>query len=128
MTMVVDKVVDRGSGDRVFFTGMSLAAALTVFAGFAPTYYLRSSGLPPLSPLVHLHGLVFTAWIFLFLAQTTLVAAHRTDLHRRFGIAGSILAVVLVGVGTTTAVDLLRRGVVFDGIDPRASSRSRSGI
>jgi hypothetical protein len=118
--MVVDKVVRPRSSDRLFFTGMSLAAALTVFAGFAPTYYLRSSGLPPLTQLVHLHGLVFTAWIFLFLAQTTLVAAHRTDLHRRFGIAGSFLAVVLVVVGVTTATDMLRRGVVFDGIDPRA--------
>jgi hypothetical protein len=120
MTMVVEKVLHPGSSDRLFFTGMSLAAALTVFAGFAPTYYLRSSVLPPLSPLVHLHGLVFTGWIFLFLAQTTLVATRRTDLHRRLGIAGAILAVALVVVGVIMAIDLLRREVVFDGIDPRS--------
>ena len=27
--------------DRLFFSGMAVAAALVVFAGFAPTYYLK---------------------------------------------------------------------------------------
>jgi hypothetical protein len=44
--------------------GMAIAGLVTVFIGFAPTYYLKSHyGAPPLTPLVHLHGLVFTAWI-----------------------------------------------------------------
>ena len=61
---------------RRFYTGLALAIALTVFAGFAPTYYLRpwfqSTGL---GGLLHLHGLVFTAWVLLFLTQSTLIAA-----------------------------------------------------
>jgi hypothetical protein len=68
--------------DRWFFTGMALAAALTVFVGFARCYYLRSAfGGPPLPPLVHLHGVLFTAWILLFVTQTSLVAASRWDLQ-----------------------------------------------
>ena len=35
--------------------------------------------------LVHLHGLVFTAWLALFIAQTRLIAAHRVDLHMKLG-------------------------------------------
>jgi hypothetical protein len=118
MTMAIEQPLLRRN-DRLFFTGMACAAAITVFAGFAPTYFLRSAALPALSPLLQVHGLVFTSWISLFLAQTTLVAARRTDLHRRLGIAGAILAVVLVIVGVTAAIDLLRRGVVFNDIDPR---------
>jgi hypothetical protein len=40
--------------DRLFYMGMSLAMALTVFAGFAPTFFLKLfSDSPPLSPLLH---------------------------------------------------------------------------
>lgn len=97
--------------DRLFYTGMSLASIATVFIGFAPTYYLKGYfQAASLSPLVHVHGLVFTAWILLFLAQTALVAGHRIDVHRRLGVAGAGLAVSLVAVGLTTAVASARRG------------------
>jgi hypothetical protein len=70
---------------------MALASALTVFTGFARTYYLRSvfDGPAVPTPLVHLHGAVFTAWILVFVAQTSLVAARRTDLHRRLGVVAA---------------------------------------
>jgi hypothetical protein len=63
----------------------------------------------PLTPLVHLHGLVFTGWIVLYFAQTVLIARHRTALHRRLGVAGAGLAVLLVLVGVTTTVQAIRR-------------------
>src|SRR6266540_6354206 len=85
------------SHDRRFFTGMAIAAALTVFIGFAPTYYLSGTfGGRPLTTLVHIHGAIATAWILLFLTQTSLIAATRTDLHRRLGVAGALLAVLLL--------------------------------
>jgi hypothetical protein len=107
--MAVERVAGVRS-DRVFFTGMSLIAALTVFAGFAPTYYLRSPDLPSLPTLVYLHGMVFTSWILLFVAQTTLVAAHRTDIHRRLGIVAAVVACLAVVVGTTVAIRSLKAG------------------
>ena len=76
--MTVERPV-RWQSDRLFFTGMALVSLLTMLVGFAPTYFLRNTDLPPLTSFYHLHGLVFTAWILLFLAQTALVAAHRTD-------------------------------------------------
>jgi hypothetical protein len=34
----------------------------------APTYYMKGAfGAPPLSPLLHGHGLIFTSWILLFM-------------------------------------------------------------
>ena len=73
---VVKPAARRWRGDRLFFTGMALLMALTVFAGFAPTYFLKSAfDTPALSPVLHVHGLLFTTWILLFVLQTGLVAA-----------------------------------------------------
>lgn len=107
--------------DRVFYTGMAIAMAATVFAGFAPTYYLKGyfSG-PPLDPLVHVHGAFFTAWMLMFFTQTTLIAARRTDVHRRLGLAGVVLAIIVVILGIATAVSSIRLGRTPPGIDPRS--------
>jgi uncharacterized membrane protein YozB (DUF420 family) len=107
------------SRDHRFFTGMALAAALTVLIGFAPSYYLSGAfGGRPLTTLVHVHGAIATAWILLFLTQTSLIAAKRTDLHRRLGVAGALLAVLLLVVGYLTAVEAARRGVTPPGGPP----------
>ncbi|HYP27802.1 MAG TPA: hypothetical protein VE262_13880 [Blastocatellia bacterium] len=91
--------------ERLFYTGMAAAFVITVFAGFARTYYLRPYfGTPPLTPLLHLHGVVFTSWLVLLLTQTALVAANRIGIHRRLGIAGAVLAVLMVLIGTATAI------------------------
>jgi uncharacterized membrane protein YozB (DUF420 family) len=105
--------------DRWFFTGMAVAALLTVFIGFAPSYYLGYFfEAPPRSTLVHLHGLVFTSWILLFLTQTSLIAARRADLHRRLGVAGGVLTVLMLVVGYLTAVEAARLGVTPRGGPP----------
>ena len=111
--------------DRRFFTGMAIAAMLTVFAGFAPSYYLKVvlgrpsiSGLVTLPPLLHVHGFVFTSWIVLFLVQTRLIAARRIGLHRRLGVAVALLAPAIVVVGSLAAVDSARRGVSPPGGPP----------
>ena len=108
--------VDAWRRDRRFFTGMAVAAAVTVFAGFAPSYYLRTltgsatfSG-GALSPLLHVHGLLFTAWIALFVVQARLVAARRIAVHRRLGYAAVALAAAMVVAGFLAAVDAARRG------------------
>jgi len=104
--------------ERRFFAGMAVAVALSVFAGFAPTYFLKKLyGTPALSPLVHLHGLVFTSWILLLVVQALLVSTRRTDLHRRVGVAGGLLAIAMLVVGTTVAVAAAKRGPV-PGLPP----------
>src|SRR5437763_15514085 len=84
---------------------MAVAFVLTVFAGFARTFYLRPHfQTQPLIPLLVLHGVVFTSWIALLLTQTTLVATKRTRTHMRLGIAGGLLAGPMITIGTTTAI------------------------
>lgn len=106
--------------ERWFYIGMSIALVITVFAGFAPTYYLRPYfNTAPLMPLLHLHGFVFTSWLVLFVTQTTLVAAHRTDIHRRLGVAGGVIAVLMVLLGVTTALVRANQGATpLPGISP----------
>jgi hypothetical protein len=88
-----------------FYGHAALALALFIVAAFLRTYYLRFlSGLPPLSMLMQAHGLLFTAWVLLFLVQTRLIAAHRVDLHMKLGIVGALLAAVIFVVGVATAL------------------------
>ena len=108
---VIDEAAPRNA-ERRFYGLAAFAAALIAFAGFARTYYLGGAfDAPELPGLVHLHGLVMTAWIVLFAVQAGLVAARRVDLHRKLGVAGAVLAALVVVVGIATAVDGARRGV-----------------
>jgi hypothetical protein len=91
--------------DRTFYTAFSLAAIATVLSGFGPTYYAKAyTGAPPISTFIHLHAALFSAWMALFSIQTFLVAAKRTDIHRRLGIFGVVLALATVVAGYGTAV------------------------
>ncbi len=115
-----------GAYDRVFYSGIAIVMAIVVFVGFAPTFYLRSafgapvtvSGATSLSALAKLHGAVFTGWVLLFILQTALVARHRVAVHRRMGVAGGVLALLMVGVGTITATRAAARGSAPPGADP----------
>lgn len=90
-----------------FYPWIALALAVVIIAGFSRTYYFRFlSDLPPLTWLVHLHGVVFTAWVALFIVQTRLIAARRVDLHMKAGIAGVVLAglITIVSLWTMAAL------------------------
>ncbi|HEV8456514.1 MAG TPA: hypothetical protein VGQ24_16595 [Gemmatimonadales bacterium] len=105
---------------RRFYVGMAVAFAITVFAGFSRSYFLKAHyGTPELSLLLHAHGLVFTTWVLFFLAQTTLVAAGRTYIHRRMGVAGAVLAGLVLIMGTTTAILRVKGGAApIPGVSP----------
>lgn len=105
--------VHRSGTDRIFYTIVAVVAALVAFAGFAHTYYLKGLfGTPALSGLVHVHAIVMTAWVALFLVQARLIAVRRADLHRRLGVVGAALAVLVVVVGTATSIEAARRGLM----------------
>lgn len=98
--------------DRRLSIWVAALVPVIVLAGFARTYYLKGFfGNPPLpSLLVHLHGVVMTAWVVLFVTQVTLVATGRTRTHQRLGVLGAILAVLVVIVGVLTGIAGAARG------------------
>lgn len=102
--------------DHLFFSAMAFLILLTVFVGFARTYYLAGLFQAPLpSFIIHLHGAVFSCWILLLVTQTSLVSAKRVDIHRRLGIAGFLLACFMVIIGALAATDRLVRGTSPSG-------------
>lgn len=112
-------VLHRKTAERRLYLGAAILAVLVVAAGFARTYYLKAAfGTPELSALKHAHGLVMTTWFALFLVQVSLVAAGRTDVHRRLGAAGIVVAILVVIVGTMTALAAARSGVSPPGAPP----------
>ena len=96
--------------ERRFYRRMAWFIVAIGFIGFAPSFYLKPLGLsfprpnPPLVPNLILHGLVFTAWVGVFLAQVSLVSMGRRDLHRKLGVAGMALGAAMIPVMYLTAV------------------------
>lgn len=112
VTTTAEIPVARPMGERRMYTWAAIVAALVVFAGFAPTYYLKGIfGTPALSTLKHVHGLVMTAWFALFIVQVRLVATGNVRLHRKVGAAGAGMAILVLVVGTMLGIASARAGI-----------------
>jgi hypothetical protein len=102
--------------DNIFFSGMAVLMLATVFVGFARTYFLAGmfrAHLP--SPIIHVHGAVFSLWVLLLITQTSLVSAGRTDIHRKLGLAGFALACLMPVLGVLAATNSLSRNFAPPG-------------
>jgi hypothetical protein len=103
--------VARPLEDR-FFVAMAGVCAIIAFAGFAQTYWLQvPAGTFVGSPLVHLHGLLFSAWTLFFLSQATLIAYGRFLNHRAWGLFGIALATAMLFTGVMVAVGGLQHRI-----------------
>ena len=102
---VIDTQRQAKTRERIFYSGMAMAILFVVFVGFSRTFYLRPYfHSERLIPLLILHGIVFSSWIALFVTQTTLVATKRTQIHMKLGVAGGVIAVLMIIIGTFTAI------------------------
>jgi hypothetical protein len=96
---------------RYFFIVMACAVIVTVFAGFAPTFYLRSS-FPQdrsMSVLLHVHGIAFSTWVNVLLVQSLLIARGSRRLHRRVGWVAAGIAATMVILVIAAVIEQLRR-------------------
>lgn len=110
---------DRSLTERRFFTGMAFAILTSVLLGFARSFFLRPlfPGHPsPSEPIFYLHGAVFMGWILLFVAQVSIVARGQIQLHKKIGLFGGALAVVMVVLGVMSALTAAGRATGFVGI------------
>jgi FtsH-binding integral membrane protein len=90
----------------------------SVFIGFGPTYFWAGVFNAPLPDrIIHIHGAVFSCWILLLIVQNSLASAGRVDIHRKLGVAGFLLACLMVIVGWVAATDRLARGTAPPGLD-----------
>jgi len=100
----------RWRNDRIFFVGMAVTIAAIAIVAF--TFSLLKTNLASQlsSTWVKFHVVTFSSWILLFFAQTVLVASRRTDLHRRLGVAGAILAATMTIVTIEISFEAVRQG------------------
>ena len=115
--MLNSATVNQPRVDRWFFIVVGLLMIFLNFVAFGPSIVDPSGRRIPLpfTPLVAAHVAVSTAFLFVFLAQATLVATGRTDVHRRLGIIGALLAAALIVLGYFALVGEARRGFDLSG-------------
>lgn len=105
-----------------FYVWMAAAFALIAFGGFAETYWLQlPAGTFRGGPLLHLHGIMFSAWTVLLLSQTALAARGRLSHHRAWGLLGIAMASAMVLLGLAVAINgMVHRIEAGDGVLGRA--------
>ena len=109
MATIARPATSRGV-DHKFFAAMAGAIIVSVFLGFAHTYYLAGvfkAKLP--SPIIHVHAVVFSSWVLFLTLQIVLVSAGRVSWHRRLGMFGAILAFAMVVFGLLAATQSFAR-------------------
>jgi hypothetical protein len=109
---MMDDVLRRRHFDRRLFLAAAIAFPIIVLAGFGRTYYfMRLFDAPPLSSaIVHVHGLLMTAWVALFATQVWFISSKRVRLHQRLGYIGIGLAALIIAVGLVTALRAAKYG------------------
>jgi hypothetical protein len=110
------------TAERIFFGGMAMLLCVIVFIGFFHTFFgagFVQATLP--SPVLRVHGIVFTAWMLLLVTQAALVSTGRVAWHRTLGIVAFGLPPLMIGLGVVAAIDALGRKVSIGPLDPATS-------
>jgi hypothetical protein len=90
--------------DRWIYVFTAASFVVIVLAGFIPSSLMKIAAVqagerPPFPLILHMHAVLMGSFLLLLLAQTTLVATGRCDLHRRLGLLAMVIAPALVLVG-----------------------------
>lgn len=96
-----------------FHFWLVLAMCFFVFAGFGLHSALPAlqGNFPPAPPFVHIHAVVFCAWMLLLLAQTGLVCAGNVKLHCSMGMWGIAHASAIMLIGLSIQLIASRAGM-----------------
>jgi hypothetical protein len=105
--------------DRNFFLVYVALIWLGIFSGFGPQVvkHLKTNA-PAYAPIIHIHAIAFVGWLTLLTAQVLLIRSGRLSLHRRLGIAGTVLAGLMIVIGPATAVVVDRLRLALPNPDP----------
>lgn len=100
-----------------FHTSFACLLLILLVVGFWPTYYgPMINGALAISPLLHIHGIIGTAWVLFFLLQTVWIARGHRRIHMTMGWIGAVLAAGMVLMGFLLAIDVIAAGVVNERI------------
>jgi hypothetical protein len=90
--------------DRWIYVFMAASFVTYTLVGFVPDSLMKMDMVaagqrPPFPAVLHVHSVLMGAFLLLLLAQTTLMATGRRQLHQTLGMAGLALGPALVIVG-----------------------------
>lgn len=91
--------------DRPFLLVWVLLIWAAVLIGFVPEIvsHIRN-GAPPQPMMVRAHGTAFVGWMVLLTVQLFLIRHQKVRLHRWLGVAGAVLAALMVVLGIGVAL------------------------
>ncbi|WP_156363662.1 hypothetical protein [Sphingomonas sp. Leaf357] len=108
----------RMAEERWFFFVMSIVIFATAIAEFGSDIVVGHVWFTDFPWQVHVHAVVFTSWIVLYVVQNWLVVnGHNIMLHRRLGWLGAGIAAIMVPLGIAATVMAIARGSIA-GIFP----------
>jgi hypothetical protein len=94
---------------RWFFAGYGVWLLLIALAGFSGSYSAALAGEFTIPVTGHIHGVVMTAWLGLFIWQATLASLGDVAAHRRWGPRIALYAIIVwLSLWIATASALLR--------------------
>ena len=95
--------------DRVFYPLFVGLIWIGVGLGFGPELVQHvQAGEAPYPLIVHLHAAAFVAWIVLLMTQSLLIRTGSWRVHRRLGMAGAVLAALMLVLGPAVAISIQR--------------------
>jgi len=101
--------------ERWSFVSVAVMMIATSIAGFVPAILNPGPRRGPISPLAAIHGIIFFAWLLLFLIQSLLIQSGRVVWHRRLGVATACVLALMVPLGYQTTIAMVRRGYDLSG-------------
>lgn len=102
-------------GEREVYLGFTLILWTGILTGFVPEVATEGFNYPL---IVHLHAMAFGGWLIFLTTQCLLIRSNRRDLHRKLGIAGAVLAVAMLIIGSQTALTMDRIHFAENGKPP----------
>ena len=121
--------------DRWIFVFMAAWFIAIVLAGFIPDSLMkvemvRTGQRPPFPLVLHMHAVVMGAFLLLLFTQTWLMATGRKALHMQLGVAGMLLAVLVVIVGFVLVPTMyhLLWNAAQAAVTPEAKASTQQGL
>ena len=98
--------------ERRFFLGTAIIIFIIVIVGFGSDIVVQHVWFTDFPWPVHIHAVVFSSWILLYVVQNHLIVNGNIDLHRRLGWLGASIATLMVPLGIVGTMMAIARGSV----------------
>ena len=112
--MAINDTASRRAFEQRFFLATAILFVVIVLIGFGPTYYVKGFFTSPPIPrtIIHIHGLLMSAWVVLFVSQVYFIRSTRIRLHQKLGLLATVLGIAIIVTGLMTAVAAAKYGSV----------------